>query len=433
MVDAFIRLLRRKIERPDLPKLIHTRAATDIAWGRSPDAIRASRLLSRTTALLVVMFAVAGVAVYLPMRASFLHAFDAALLLEASALASQVERTGDEIVLEFDLAELPEYSRSDRPHYFQIWSADGHPVAKSRSLTNRNLPMPVNLSEAADYQAATLPGVARARQVSLRFQPARGSRRSHPLAGVGRPFDDNRGPRHGRTRRDAGHLGLAPVGGDGADRGPNRIPARSARGTGITAPQRLGRGNCEVGVADLAERLQIAEAPTELVPVVQRLNELLARLEDTLTRKSRSPPTWPTSCARRSPGCAPRWTYASSGHDRPRSINKSLANACAVAESIQAMVSNLLVLARADAQQLVVETEAVEVDQLLHACWSPFASTAQGRNLNVQWDVSDSAIVQLDRDKASLVFKNLFENAVNYAADAGWIRITARNAPRETR
>ena len=32
-----------------------------------------SRLLSRTTALLVVMFAVAGVAVYLPMRASFLH------------------------------------------------------------------------------------------------------------------------------------------------------------------------------------------------------------------------------------------------------------------------------------------------------------------------------------------------------------------------
>ena len=46
----------------------------------------------------------------------------------------------------------------------------------------------------------------------------------------------------------------------------------------------------------------------------------------------------------------------------------------------------------------------------------------------MQWDVSDSAIVQLDRDKASLVFKNLFENAVNYAADAGWIHITAQCA-----
>jgi two-component system, OmpR family, heavy metal sensor histidine kinase CusS len=387
-----------------------------------------SRLLSRTTALLVLMFAAAAVAVYVPMRASLLHAFDAALQLEARALASQVERMGGEIVLEFDLGELPEYAREERPHYFQIWSPDGHTEAKSHSLENRDLEKSTSLADTVAYQWISLPDGSTARQVSLEFQP----RLEDAGPAVGESLHD---PLTISVIRDTVELDatLATLAWlllivMGLTVALTVFLLDRLLQQGLKPLNTLAAGISQVGISDLSERLQIANAPTELVPVVERLNELLARLDATLMREKSF--TADVAHELRTPlaGLRAALDVCATRPRSPEAYQQVIGKCLRVTESMQAMVSNLLMLARADAQQLTIAPEAVAVDDLLRACWSPYASTAQGRQLDLQWDVDLDAIVQLDREKASLVFKNLFENAVDYAAEAGWVRVTARFA-----
>ena len=88
------------------------------------------------------------------------------------------------------------------------------------------------------------------------------------------------------------------------------------------------------------------------------------------------------------------------------------------------MVENLLVLTRADAHQLPVEIESVEISSLVRESWSPFEAMAHGKLLDVEWVGNHASIVQLDREKTTLVLKNLFENAVAHTEKSGWVRTT---------
>jgi signal transduction histidine kinase len=374
------------------------------------------------------MFAVAAVAVYVPMRASLLNAFDAELQLEARALASQVEQMGGEIVLEFELGELPEYAREERPHYFQIWSSNGHTEAKSHSLANRDLEKPAPLADVVAYQSIALPDGNAARQVSLEFQP----RLEDAGPNVQEPLHD---PLIITVIRDTVELDatLATLAWSllivmGLTVTLSILLLDRLIQQGLKPLNILAAGISQVGIADLAERLQMADAPAELAPVVERLNELLARLDATLTREKSF--TADVAHELRTPlaGLRAALDVCATRPRSPEAYQLVIGKCLRVIESMQAMVGNLLMLARADAQQLTVTSESVPMDNLLRACWSPYASTAQGRQLDLQWDVDVDAVVQLDREKASLVFKNLFENAVDYAAEGGWIRVTARFA-----
>ena len=236
---------------------------------------------------------------------------------------------GDEIVLEFDLGELPEYARSERRTTFRSGRPTDTLWRNHVRLRTATWPMPVNLSEAADYQAATLPGGAKARQVSLRFQP-----RLEPEDHTARQAPED--PLTITVVRDTAELDatLATLAWlllvvMGLTVALTVFLLGWLVEPGITAPQRLSRGNYGVGIADLAERLQIADAQRSWSLLCSGSMNCWRGSKVPWHAKSRSPPTWPTSYAHRSPDCAPPSTSALPGHDRPRSINKSLANACA--------------------------------------------------------------------------------------------------------
>ena len=92
------------------------------------------RLLFGTALGTTLVLLVAGIGLHAMVRAALFQEFDNALRDKATTLAALIEQDGDRIELEFTEADMAEFTRSDRPQYFQVWLRDGTVVERSHSL-----------------------------------------------------------------------------------------------------------------------------------------------------------------------------------------------------------------------------------------------------------------------------------------------------------
>ena len=97
-----------------------------------------------------------------------------------------------------------------------------------------------------------------------------------------------------------------------------------------------------------------------------------------------------------------------------------------VAHRMQAMVESLLILARADAGQLVLKLHSVEPTDLLDECWAMFAQKAEERGLQLEWSTPRLPEIRTDSEKLRIIVQNLFDNACSYANDRGTVRVVAQ-------
>jgi K+-sensing histidine kinase KdpD len=93
-------------------------------------------------------------------------------------------------------------------------------------------------------------------------------------------------------------------------------------------------------------------------------------------------------------------------------------------QATQSMVENLLTLARADAGQLRLEKEPLDLLRFARECWCPFETPAAERALQVSWHEHDDPIDMVsDAGMLRLVLGNLFDNAVRHADHNGTVTI----------
>ena len=178
-------------------------------------------------------------------------------------------------------------------------------------------------------------------------------------------------------------------------------------------------------MADLSERIRLESSPQEVLPVVQRLNELLERLDTAMAREK----TFSADVAHelRTPlaGLETTLEVCASRRRDPDAYHDVVSKCLKVTQGMHAMVNNLLTLARADSNALSVQTEPTDVASFLDECWLPFADRATQRGLRVEWTVAAAAPMLLDREKVRLILTNLFENALSYSNDGGWMCIAS--------
>ena len=183
-----------------------------------------------------------------------------------------------------------------------------------------------------------------------------------------------------------------------------------------------------IGEASLSTRLDPGGVPGELLPVVQRVNGLLERLEAAFERER----AFSNDVAHelRTPLSGLR-TLLEVTAKRPRSSAEyaaALADGAHIVEQLQAMVERLLQLARLEAGRRAVDSEPYVLGDVAVEAWEPFAEAAQARGLHVDLAVQSGLEVRSDRELVELILRNLFENAVTYADDGGAIRIATRRA-----
>jgi signal transduction histidine kinase len=383
-----------------------------------------SRLLIRTAVALLLIFT--GAAMYVLMRASLLSEFDAGLATEAHTLASLTEQDGHNVKVESDGDQVPEFSRADRPDYFQVRGSDGNTIARSPSLHDRELDRVTATEGGVTFHVTRLPSGRPGRIAAIQFKPRFDEEAKNGDKAAANEVVTLLVARDTtELERTLARLGWCLVGVSAIAVVASAAIMSAVIGRGLRPLNTLAVSIEKVGDGDLSERIELAGIPTEMVPVVQRLNELLARLDAVLAREKAF--TADVAHELRTPlaGLETTLEVCATRCREPDAYHAVVTKCLRLTQNMHAMIDNLLMLARADARQLKVEVESVELAVFVRECWSSFEGRAAVRHLNVEWAADVPESVSIDRDKLRIVLNNLFDNAVTYAATGGNVRIAA--------
>lgn len=95
-------------------------------------------------------------------------------------------------------------------------------------------------------------------------------------------------------------------------------------------------------------------------------------------------------------------------------------------ERLMRLVGDLAELWRAEARQLPLRIEAVEVERMVSDALDRFAPTALERRLRFETDVPSGMTVLADRDRLVQILGNYLSNAIRHAPSGTVIRVRAR-------
>lgn len=389
--------------------------------------LRARLLLGTAlgTALILTVF---SFALYGVVRTALWSEFDDGVAAKARSLAALVEQEGDKVELEFDEESLPAFAPSEHAEYYQFRLSDGSVLARSSSLAGRDLDRISGSIAAPAYRTVKLPDGRPGRISGITFFPRQeegGSQKEHFNQSACDPVEVTLvvGRETAGIEQTLGQLRVLLTGGCATAALVSVGVLAWFVGHGLKPVGQLAMQIAEVGESDLTTRIGSTNCPAELMPIVDRLNDLLARLDRAFTREKTL--TADVAHELRTPLAGLRSTLEVA-LSRPREAGvyrQAMVDGLAIISQTQAMVNNLLCLARLEAGQLSIKREPVSLEDLLHACWQPFADQARERSLRVDWDVDGRCILQTDREMLSRVLHNVFENAVTYADPNGTIRI----------
>jgi two-component system heavy metal sensor histidine kinase CusS len=177
---------------------------------------------------------------------------------------------------------------------------------------------------------------------------------------------------------------------------------------------------------DLSTQIATDRMPAEMAPVVQRLNDLLRRLEQAFQRERAF--TADAAHELRTPLAGVRSTLEVSlsrtraGEDYRQAMTECLD----IVGHMQTMVDNLLALARLEGRQTALRFETLLLGELIEAIWRPMSVTARRRGIAVKTDLPADLACHADRDILAMTLTNLLANASEYTDDGGRIEVIAR-------
>ncbi len=386
--------------------------------------------------------AVCGSGFYAWTRHALLARFDAALLAKARALGALVQWDRDH--LEVSPAEqlMPEFGAVRHPQYFQIRRADGAVVVRSPSMGDRDLPSAAGADETGSFRDLTLPDGRPGRTVAIQFRPTVEEEAGD--AEIHRPASSQAGGdrRGARLEPQPLTLVLAEDQSDllqmlrtlrwsliaaglvlaGAIVAAVTLVVRS----GLSPLMRLAAQVRTIDVSSLSTRIRDENMSAELSPIAQRLNELLARLGAAFAREKRF--TNDAAHELRTP-IAELWALAEVGLSYPgdpATTRQSFEDAMEIARQMDAIVSTLLAVARAEAGPPMLAKDPVDLVVLVRETWHPLTGTAAGKEIQVDWDLPPTAVARADGRLLTIIIRNLLSNAVDHTPAGGCLHIDGR-------
>lgn len=343
-----------------------------------------------------------------------IHEFDAGLRTKAFAISTLTVLTPEGVRVNFTDRFLRDFNASDPDDFFQIWTSDGTTLARSDSLGEKNLSMYARAGEKPKFYLLTLPSGQGGRAVSYTFKPKAPKGVEAPelllvTASKRDDLDETLGLLIGLATATALLLTVATLW---------VVPGVLQRGHAPLV--KLGEQAAQINADSLTARFPVDELPEELQPIAQRLNELLARLEQSFERERRFTADLahelrtPLAELRSQAECAIKWPES-------RDISTDQ-DTLAITRQMESLVIHMLALSRGDQGQLSVKLEPVELDQMVRDVWRTFALRTEAHRLKVTI-ILKSITAIADPALLRSIIVNLCSNAVEYTPAGGEITL----------
>ncbi|WP_428308792.1 ATP-binding protein [Lacipirellula sp.] len=398
-----------------------------------------TRLLLGTTLAAVVALAFASLATFLLFRRGLLHEYDELLRAKARTLASLVELKNDRVSFEFEEHQLSEFTRDDRPEYYVLLDENNAVLAASgeRSAWERNLFHASN--EDSTCQFVTLPDGRPGRMALFRFRP-------HAEDSGGANGDHHQEGEHHAEPAKAGIDGKSVILAVAKDTVEYELTLQRlasiqlaaaglavclmfaltswAISQGVRPLSQLARHAEQIDEHRLAERFEVSQAPVELVPIVEALNDLLARLGTAFTREK----TFSSDVAHelRTPISGLRATIEVA-LSRTRGVDEltdALRECQSICVGIHRLVESLLLLVRTESGQAIDRAAQCLLAKTISEAWEPHAEPAARKHVLVNVAAEQDPIAAFEEGQMRIVLSNLFANAVEYCPVGGAIEIS---------
>ena len=401
---------------------------------------------------MVILLLILSIVLYQVIHKALMNQFDASLLSAARMLIAAIEderdleshtrpenkQTGEQeknkeeqgIDFEIDVQGIPEFSRVSGSGFYQLRQQDGQIIASSPSLEADRTVEVSEISERPEYHKVMLHHHRRGRSVCVWFIPKGGQ--------SGISFE---------SAKNEGRLLVMIVGRDATGlyeqfmflrllfTGASAAVVLLAIGVGSvivkTALKPLNHLAGEIAaiqVNTLDHRIDLANLPSEMVPVVQKLNDLLERLKMSFERERCF--TSDVAHELRTPlaGLRSILDVALSRQRDWLACQESMTDCLNIAVKMQELVEKLLILAKLDANQITLSEHTFSISQLIEDCWKPFAESARNHNIIFENQVSAEILLRTDKDYLVIALNNVLENAAIYTDTGGCIRVECQES-----
>jgi heavy metal sensor kinase len=179
-----------------------------------------------------------------------------------------------------------------------------------------------------------------------------------------------------------------------------------------------------IGIANLSERLRVPDSDDELQRLSETWNDMLARLEEAVTRLSQF--TSDASHELRTPLAVIRTTaeLAVRRSRSPEGYQAALIQILAESERMTQLVDDLLFLAHCDADSRQMPMANLDLSALIQALCSQVAPLANDRQVQIVTEMRDEEMTILGNDLGlrRLVLA-LLDNAIKYSKRQGTVTV----------
>jgi two-component system, OmpR family, heavy metal sensor histidine kinase CusS len=338
--------------------------------------------------------------------------------------SEQTNRIERELELEFNVRMTPEFANPYGGAYYQLWTQDRDKTIRSPSLGREDLPAFEDESDNPFYGDCPLPGKKSGRAIRYRFVP--------------QSDEDNQAQEDPVTlvvARDAGELidflGLFRWLLIGSSAGIILLSTGVAlivSGASLRPLHALAGTIRTVNEQTLEQSFSAHGYPVELHPICDCLNALLQRIRFSFERERRFNADVAHELRTPLAGIQTTLEVNLARRRTPEEYRQALRDCLDIARSMQKMVDTLLSLSRLDAQKLAIHRQTIPLRPLVESRWRVFVDKAFDRGLTFDNRVAEGVCCVCDPDHLSMIFTNIFDNAVDYADPGGRIRVQAESA-----
>lgn len=369
-----------------------------------------------------ILLACGAVGVYLATRGALLEQFDETLRAKASAITSSVEQRGSHISVEFSEEFLREYDEHVPVEFFQVRLSDGTTIRRSRSLGNADLPLRFGTTHRPRRWNLTLPTGYHGRAIGYTFSPP-DSRERETEAGARVALSVVVASDRRELDQTLAVLALVLAGCGALLLIGIVLIVPRVLATELAPLDQLADRATHINADSLGLRFPSDSMPRELAPISNRLNDLLARLQQAFEHEREF--SADLAHELRTPIAELR-SLAEFGLQWPESRgDQANTDAIAIANQMENIVSQLLALRRSETGQLSVAREWIFIAPLIEDVWQSLAHAVEENNFHVTRNIPEDLELQSDPVLLRSILTNLIDNAVEYTPTGGALRIEA--------